>query len=204
MLSQFLRSPDLVKPAPVIQTMTSATISAGTSTTINKPSGTVDGDLLYFFAGSSSTRADVPAGFTTITSPLGTKRAAYKIASSEPASYTITTPTSQDTTAVMIRISGGSYSASSALGVNATSPITVASASASRSYSLVLMVLCNTSGSVTFTPPNFYTSVYSENATVSASIAVYSLVVPRALVTSQTVTMSGGSGSGFHSVISPI
>jgi hypothetical protein len=145
----------------------------------------------------------VPSGFTTITSSLGTKRLAYKIASSEGASYTFTTPTSQDTSAILLRVSGGSYSASGAFGVNATTPITVGNTFANTSYSLVFMFLCNTSGSVTFPTPSQYTSVFSENSAGSTSMAVYTLVVPTSTVSAQSVTMSGGSGSGFHSVVAP-
>lgn len=202
MLTQFLRSAVPVLAAPVIQGYSTATIVAGTSTTINKPTGTVDGDLLYFFAGSSSTRANTPSGFTSLVA-VGTKKAAYKVASSEPASYTITTSTSQDTSIIMVRISGGRYLQSSTFGTNGASPITIQQTGATSSYSLVLMLTTATSTGVIFTAPSTYTTVYSDN-TVGASIGVYSLIVPTSPVVSQSVTMSSGSGSGFHSVIYPI
>lgn len=203
MLSQFLKSADPIKPAPILQSFTSTTIVGGTSGTINKPSGTNDGDLLVFFAASSVTRTTIPVGFTPIGGAGTTKRMAYKIAAGEPSSYTFTTGISQDTSAVMIRLSGAAYYQIGAFGTNAASPITSGSTTAKSSYSLVLMFLNNTSTGVSFTVPTQYTSVYSENSAGSVSMAVHKLVVPTSTVASQSVTMSGGVGGGFHSVFSP-
>lgn len=201
MLSQFLRSVVPVKPAPLIQTFSTSTIAAGTSGSINLPSGTVDGDLLYFFSSSSNMRASTPSGFTPITPDFGTKRAAWKIASSEPSSYSITTPVSADTTMIMLRIPNGQYTRSSTLGANGASPITIAGTAANVSYTLVLMLIANTSSGVTFTAPTEYTVAYQGNS--AASIFVGYKIVPTSTVTAQSVTMSSGSGSGFHSIISP-
>lgn len=85
--------------------------SVTTSSTITKPTGTVDGDLLLFF-GSADNPAQFnsePSGLTTIyNNTAGSKaaRAWYKAASSEPADYTFGLDVAQQIVLGAIRISG--------------------------------------------------------------------------------------------------
>lgn len=71
--------------------------TASTSIVVNKPTGTVDGDVLIAHI-SDSSQADVistPSGWTAITSvsgSAGTSYLFYKVAASEGASYTFTIP----------------------------------------------------------------------------------------------------------------
>ncbi len=74
-------------------TSNSGFINSASIATVNKPSGTVDGDLLIGFLTSlSAATLSAPAGWTPITTvgPGIRTRAWYRIASSEPNSYNFT------------------------------------------------------------------------------------------------------------------
>jgi hypothetical protein len=91
-----------------------------TNTTINAPAGVTNGDVLilaFIAGGATPPTPTLPAGFTTIQGPttetdgsFGVSRTlAWKVASGEGASYTITHATASSA-AVMVAISGASSS----------------------------------------------------------------------------------------------
>lgn len=93
----------------------SATTAQGSATSlvINVPAGTVNGDLLLLFGTNSLPSAyNTPAGWTPLESPgigsTGDSALFYRVASSEPASYTLafSSATAWDSAAVMVCYSG--------------------------------------------------------------------------------------------------
>lgn len=87
--------------------------SAGTTTVVTKPSGTVDGDLLVAILGNraaTKTMSSVPSGWTLITSNTGATNkgmyAYWKIASSEPSDWTWTWGASGLNAGAVLRING--------------------------------------------------------------------------------------------------
>lgn len=106
--------------APVYQSFSEAKLAtAGTALTINKPSGTTEGDLLIavvtFYGYQFLDFISTPSGWTNIYSgtygTFPTIRLAYKIAgSSEPADYTFERSLNSQAYGFIIRISNGFYS----------------------------------------------------------------------------------------------
>jgi hypothetical protein len=86
-------------------------VALGTSFSINKPAGTVDGDLLFIaIAVQDTTVVNTLAGWTPSYSGGGANgsiQTFYKVASGEPASYTWTSASTR-ACAVMVCISGAS------------------------------------------------------------------------------------------------
>jgi hypothetical protein len=90
------------KPIATLRSMSSTTYTSRTNTTLTAPTGITNGDVLIlaFFIGASGTppTPTLPAGFTVIQGPTtqndgsfqGTRRLAWKIASGESGSYSIT------------------------------------------------------------------------------------------------------------------
>ena len=79
--------------------------------TINVPAGTTDGDILLLVVGGYSGAPATVSGFTSIASTAGVNgtRSMYRVASSEPASYSITYGTDGGA-AAMFRITGDTTS----------------------------------------------------------------------------------------------
>jgi hypothetical protein len=110
----------------VESTSTNQSVSSS-SLVVTAPSGIVDGDLLIFCVAYYSSRTlTPPSGFTSITSASNTAavEVRYKIASSEPSSYTFGLSTAGPISVVMFRISGH----------NPTTPINVSSNGIGTSY----------------------------------------------------------------------
>lgn len=85
----------------------------GTSVPVSVPSGITDGDLLIAFIATdndSGAAFTAPAGWTTIEGPNGNNSSAggvyYRVASSEPSSYTWTVPSSDRRFGAIIRVTG--------------------------------------------------------------------------------------------------
>lgn len=108
--------------AVTYQSIASSAWANNASTTISKPSGTADGDLLIAFlagarnGGTNPSMSSAPSGWTeihntTVDSSTGRMISYYKVASSEPASWTWTwNSANPDTTGTVLRIAGGSAS----------------------------------------------------------------------------------------------
>lgn len=104
--------------APAVQSQTSGSVSSG-SLTLNKPSGTANGDLLIMTASADLSSAEnltytVPLGWTQLLANTRSDASSagnnlqvwYKIANNEPASYIITPDHSNLTGGSIMRIDG--------------------------------------------------------------------------------------------------
>lgn len=117
-------------------TATLAENANGTALTISVPSATANGDVLVLSL-ASGTNSGFPAtitGWTTVKTDTAVASAAigmyYRVASSEPASYTVTVNNAADRiTAEMVRLTG----------VDTTTPLDVAAASTSSSSTTTSM-----------------------------------------------------------------
>lgn len=85
---------------------------AGGNTVLNKPTGTVDGDIVVIYFVTNETSANPPAGFVSVTGfPLalvgGIKTYVWwKLASGEPATYTVTITSGLTSQGVVASYSG--------------------------------------------------------------------------------------------------
>jgi len=98
---------------PAVETFSVAVTSAdATSIIVNKPTGTIEGDLLVAIMSTDggALTLGAPDGWTAITNNIGTthtSRSWYKIAgASEPTSYTFTVSASESIVCGILRISG--------------------------------------------------------------------------------------------------
>lgn len=97
--------------APTVSaTTTLNNLGISSSASINVPSGTQDGDILLLVAGSFTTTPSLVSGFTNIaniqTGSVSGTRSMYRVASSEPASYTVTFADANGGAAAMFRLTG--------------------------------------------------------------------------------------------------
>jgi RHS repeat-associated protein len=119
--------------APTVQSSTSGSVSTG-ALTLNKPTGTVDGDLLIMTASADLSASEdvtyaIPSGWTQLLANTRSDASSagnnlqvwYKIASSEPANYSITPDHSNLIGGSITRITGH----------DASSPIDVSNVTAS-------------------------------------------------------------------------
>lgn len=165
--------------AAAVETISTATNSTATNTcTLNVPSGTTDGELLIAIVSKTNTEAfSEPSGWNVIeenVSAISTSAAAYwRIASSEPASYSWTWTSAVKNTGLMIRISGhDGFDAGdiTEFGSNTAAPVSPA-ATAANADSLVLRFLsAQGNGSLALnTNPSGYTSVSTLQTTGGGS-----------------------------------
>lgn len=146
--------------------------SFGTSHSIPKPTGTVDGDMVVIFVardlnGGSGTITAGPSGFTLQASGAnaGNANSTYavytKVAASEGVSWALTTSDSQVVTAVAVAYSGSTMqvdgSAAGSLGSLTSSDSTIPSTTPSVTNTMVVHGLMQLSASgllKTYTPPS--------------------------------------------------
>lgn len=99
-------------PQIAVQTISSTTFANRTTLTLTKPTGTIDGELLIAIIGVPSGGIFTsPVGWTDFSSASATGvniQAAYKIASSEPASWDWTKASGSVCAGVVLRVNGNS------------------------------------------------------------------------------------------------
>lgn len=114
---------------PTFRAVASATeFNGDTSAVCNKPTGTVDGDLMvgFFFAdgGFYGATSDLtpPAGWTTVTELLTANQPIvgiyYKVASSEGASYTWTCNDGSNRVLAIVTVTTGTYDTTTPIGTS--------------------------------------------------------------------------------------
>jgi hypothetical protein len=182
MLARFMRAAEPVmyqggSPfAPIsIRAMTTAT-SFGTTTTINLPAGTVNGDVLVMFISrnsTSATTATAPAGWSTIFNTSATNGASifWKVASSEPASYTVTLGSTVNAgTVSLFTLANAAFTLSVTIrhssATSSTPTMGTASTPTSDNSIVFSMVTLNNSGAVTMS--NTYNAPMIEQTDLNA------------------------------------
>lgn len=142
---------------------------ATSSHVINVPAGVVDGDILIMFmsapANVSTPAITPPAGWTTLwdtaVSTAFRTYCAYRIASSEPTSYTWTTSVTTRPAAIMFAVEGSGVAPTASNFTSATSSTSFPSPSVSTTSDETLVVALNgspnTGGTQSFTPDGAFT-----------------------------------------------
>lgn len=205
-------------------TATVATVASGNGTanfTVSVPAGTTNGDLLIAVNASDwSTLAseDVPAGFTALTTSRydgGSNKVhialGYRIASSEPASYTFAGGGGSDSVGAILRITG--HDGTPVIAQVAPSALTAGSGSVNApsitpnaSDDLLLCFACtdgaNGGGTLTWTPPSGMTEEVDRQSTTFTSLTVASLQSPSTPSGTKTFTASAAHDAGGTCTIS--
>ena len=149
--------------------------SSGTSLVINKPTGTIDSDLLIAYVSNS-------AGSGTWTSPAGwTERydangfSIYtKTASSEGADYTFTSSTAGALQGYVLTYRYADFDKIGSTTGPGSGALSAPSISLTENYSYVLAYYVNTNNTgVTYTTPTNYTSIVSDSDTTRPSSAIF-------------------------------
>lgn len=176
-----------------------------TSTVVNKPTGTVAGDLIVLLCSSDVTgTATPPTGFTNLVGGSGLLQGCYKIAGgSEPSTYTyfIGGSTFRGTGAATFRgVSGigvtGSRTTTSSSNVN-ISGVTVPVANS------ILLAFTGSSGAVQFTAPSGMSTAVS-SATLNPPVALFYEAIGSGASSNRNSAASGSANlEGFLISLSP-
>lgn len=167
--------------SPVVETFSTAGSSGNVgSIVVNKPSGTVEGDLLVstFSHDSTSGSLDSPPGwsdfFPSFSTDGSTFLCSYKIATaSEPATYTFTSTDSDQLAVGIIRISGGNttnpINAQSSTNSGSSNSPNCPSTTTTNDNTLVLRLMGADDGSYSSGSnyPSLHTGVYTAQSTGS-------------------------------------
>lgn len=139
----------------------------GNNIVVNKPSGTVDGDLLLAVGISTIGGVSAPAGWTTDPASLGTTGPLWsKIASGEPSTYSFDLGGTALGDVVICRISGQASSwRDDADGVSATGNLVIPSVDSGGADRLLMQIVLKRSGvAISFTGPGSQTERFDVNA----------------------------------------
>jgi len=205
-------------------TATVAAASAGTGAsgtyTVTIPTGTANGDLLIAVNTSDSSTlaaSPIPTGFTALSTASYDGGAnsihvaiGYRIASSEPASYTFTVGTGSDNAGCLLRVTGHDTTPT----IAQVAPSAFAAAGAVVAPSIVPntatdLLICfacsdgaNGTGTVTWTPPSGMTEQVDTQSATFTSLTVASLQNPSNPSGTKTFTSSPGNDHGGACTIS--
>lgn len=169
--------------------------SSGTTVVVNKPTGTLDGHLMIAFMGSASSSNSTWTGDTGWTEILDqgvspNLRIAYKIAASEPTTYTFTTTVSNPLYGCILTYANASYDAIGTITTGAN-PLVISAVTASVTNCMLLGVGMRNLASLTITPPGSMTTRITNNDASGPSLCI----------AEEQLTSSGSSGtrtfSGF-------
>lgn len=198
-----------------------ASNAAAVNYTVNVPAGTVNGELLIAVNASDwDTLANegVPAGFTALTTSSydgGTNAVhialGYRIASSEPASYTFAGGGGADSAGALLRITG--HDSTPTIAQVAAGALTAGSGAVSAptitpntATDLLLCFACtdgaNGGGALTWTPPSGMTEHIDVQSSTFTTITVASLQNPSTPSGAKTFTASTAHDAGGVCTIS--
>ena len=194
------------KTIAAYRSMAGTTYASRTNTVINKPTGTVDGDIMIMChvigAAGTPPTATLPAGWTVIQGPTTqtaggfqvTRRLAWKLASSEGSSYT-STHASGSSDGVIVTCSSAANAtpiSSSNQGVDTTT--TATGITTTTDQSVVLFIVHNWALYGAASPPTGTTPVFTERQDSATSlIYVASGVLGTAGATGNKVQFPNGN-----------
>lgn len=182
----------------------------GATITVAKPTGTADGDIMFAWmtvGDNASHTWTGDTGWTELIDSTGGKggRLAYKVASSEGASYTFTANSASFILSATITTwRGGTYTAVGA-GAGGTNPVVAASVTATVPDSVLLAFYAGSRASVTITvPPTGMTSLFSDSDATAPSLFGYYERVTTGATGTRSATFSDPTGScGVLAVMRP-
>lgn len=173
------------------------TSSGITQLTINKPTGTIENDLLIAFVVTSTGETWTgDTGWTEI-GDLGSRpslRVAYKIATaSEASSYTFTTGTTTNTpSGTILAYRNATYDTIGSFASGAD-PLSIASINIAENYSRLIACFARSSGSVTILAPTDMSTIVTENDTTDPSYAIFDQLVGYGASSARSATLGSSS-----------
>lgn len=190
MLSHFLRA---AQKTPIIFIASSFAQNAaiGATLAINKPTNTLEGDLMVAIAGGAGSNSwTVPSGWTETLDSVG-RLAAYKVATaSEPSSYTFTySVATQIIAGYILTYRNAAWDTVGTVSVAAQNP-TASSITVAQNNSVVLCYADAQSVVSTYTTPAGFTLVTEDTVTAPTS-AIFSKI--SSLGATGTVTVNGSA-----------
>ena len=201
-LLQVTNEPD-VAPEFVASASTQTTTASTSTVVINKPTGTVDGDLMVaVMATGSTTRTWTGDTGWTEAADQGAQpnlRIAYKLAgASEPASYTFTidSATANGISGCILTYRYAEYDTIGTFVTNAN-PLAITSIAPSLSQSILIAVGARRDASITLGTPTSMTARVTDNDAITPSYKVCDQVVAkgptgtRSMSTGNTTSVSG-------------
>ena len=206
-LMKVYRADPMDRKPSIRATASTQSASAGVTTlVINKPTGTIEGDLMVAFMGSPASVTWTGATGWTEVADQGASpstRIAYKVAGgSEPSSYTFTTSVSANTpSGSIVSIEGGSYDAIST--INTSNPLVIPRIDVAVNYSLLLAYFGQSSASITYTCAQMDLVVQDVDAT-APSYGIFSNIVGSGKTNTRTSnSVGGGDRAGIMLAVSP-
>jgi hypothetical protein len=180
---------------------TLADTAASTTHVMNVPSGTANDDLmLLYIAASANSSFTVPTGWTLVLNTVALL-ICRRIASSEPASYTVTT-SNLACTGYIATYRNAVFDVVGSSSIE-SSPSNAPSITVSNDNSVVLDFAIGRNASVTFTTPTGFSSIASESNTTSPSSALFSRVFNAGATGTVSTTLSAGAGFSVLLAIRP-
>jgi len=188
-----------VAPPQFIAAASTQNGTNGTTLVINKPAGTINGDLMIaFMAGNSATTWTGDTGWTEIAdqgSNSPSTRIAYKVAgSSEGASYTFTNANSGGLSGSILTYRGAAYDTIGAFALTAD-PLVPTGPAASANNSKLIGIAAMASANANYTAPGSMTNRVTDNDGTSPSYAIFDETVGSGATGTRSFT-KGGTAAG--------
>ncbi len=144
-----------------------------TSSTVSKPLGTREGDLMIAtMATTTSTGWSGATGWTEVADQITAApslRVAYKVATaSEPSSYSFTSTSAGTHSSSIVTYRNAAYDAIGSITTGAN-PLVVGAVTASVDFSRIFATAARNAGSVTITTPAEMQAIYNDNGTTAPS-----------------------------------
>jgi hypothetical protein len=183
--------------------------SGSTSLVIDKPTGTVEGDLMVaVMAANGGTLWSGDTAWTEVADQGGTSpalRVAYKVAgASEGASYTFTNATNRTTSGCILTYRYAAYDTIAGSFTAGANPLVLTSISPSESQSILIAAGARAATSVTLGTPTGMTARVTDNEGASPSYIVCDQTVTKGPTGTRSMpTGSGTNSSGIMLAIKP-
>lgn len=181
--------------------------SPQTTINVSMPSGITNGNLLIAVLTSSNTGNawNVPSGWTAPASSANGRRLFWRVASSEPGSYTFTQTNPNTSTAFVLVYANAQFDVTGLASQSASGTITPVAITVGAANSTIIYVASTDSTSgVTYTTPTGYTQRESDSDGTTPSARVWSLAgVAAGSYTAPSTTASTGTARAYITSIKP-
>ena len=188
-----------------VDSATSVQNTASTTITVTVPSVS-NGNLMVMILNSNSGGTwTTPSGWTLGTAGANARALFWRIASSEPASYTVTQSGTATADAFIIAYANATFDTSGLATQTAASPVTPVAITVAAPNSTIVYAAQNfNTASITFTTPTGYTARQSDSDATAPSAAIWDLSgVTSGSYTAPSTTPSTGTARAFVISLSP-
>jgi hypothetical protein len=197
----------IILPPTYVNSTTSVQNSSGSTITMTVPSGISNGNLLVMYVAMASNARTwtTPAGWTVGTAQDTSRAVYWRVASSEPASYTVTHSGTETSSGVIIAYANAAWDTSGLAAQTAASPVTPVAITVGTTNSAIVYVASQISSSLTFTTPTGYTARASDSDATGPSMAVFDITgIASGSYTGPSTTPSSGTAKAFTIALSPV